>query len=500
MSQSNLTRELLLSTLVCALCISCALQVSAQDSNDLSSSKAKKEQTIKSDQYLLQKIDILQQKAEKFRQTVDIFNLQLQEQFHSQRTENTADFRQVLANWEEFNRIWHNFTQDLDNNPEFSNLLRETQVFNNINQNLLFQKEILSDLVQVLNEPSPLIITDFQGQLFTKRELNNSYYNHGNFDAQTQHKFALISTNKARELELQISQIENIFSNYLLNREQINNSNYRIVDATTNNSTNTTELVDNSAKQTRFLNFNTLIVLTLLSSCTIFIILRAYKQNQVLDQDREPETSPNDVKDYLHNVEKIENQAREILNSTNQIIENKKKDRVTNPLSSPQKQSQPKIKSSGASATQTFSTKTPQPVRQTFSPTVTSLVTEEDLIVMYRENPQLLLQKVIKVEVIKESIERTIAGTKPEIMFKETSNDHYWIVLEPELENNCYFLVPKPNLEINSLIYPSIENIFNCTGYNDRTSNKFNLKLSAMVQIQSASSWKLIGTGEITFS
>ena len=500
MSQSNLTRELLLSTLVCALCISCALKVSAQDINDLSSSKEKKEQTIKSDQYLLQKIDILQQKAEKFRQTVDIFNFQLQEQFHSQSTENTVDFRQVLANWEQFNRIWHNFTQDVDNNPEFSNLLGETQVFNDINQNLLFQKEIISNLAKVFNEPSPLIITDFQGQLFTKRELNNGYYIYGTFDAKTQHKFALISTNKARELELQVSQIENIFSNHLLNREQINNSNYRIVDTTKTNSTNTTELVDNSAKETRFLNLNTLIVLTLLSSCAIFIILRAYKQNQDLNQDREPETSQNDVTDYLHNVEQFENQAREILNSTNQIIENKKKDRVTNSLSSPQKQSQPKIKSSGSSATQTFSTKTPQPDRQTSSPIVTSLVTEEDLIVMYRENPQLLLQKVIKVEVIKESIERTIAGTKPEIMFKETSNDHYWIILEPELENNCYFLVPKPNLEINSLIYPSIKNIFNCTGYNDRTSNKFNLKLSAMVQIQSASSWKLIGTGEITFS
>ncbi len=119
---------------------------------------------------------------------------------------------------------------------------------------------------------------------------------------------------------------------------------------------------------------------------------------------------------------------------------------------------------------------------------------------MYRQNPQLLSHKIIKLEVNKKSIQRTKTRYKPDIIFKKASNDSYWIIMEPKLENNCYFLVPKPNLEINSLIYPSIENIFNCTGYNNRTSNKFNLKLSAMVQIHSTSSWKLIGAGEITFS
>ncbi len=60
MKQSNLTRGLLLSTLVSTLSINCELKVFAQVINDLSSSMAKQEQTIKSDQDLLQKIVILQ--------------------------------------------------------------------------------------------------------------------------------------------------------------------------------------------------------------------------------------------------------------------------------------------------------------------------------------------------------------------------------------------------------------------------------------------------------
>ena len=253
MRKSNLTRGLLLSTLVSTLSINCELKVFAQVINDLSSSMAKQEQTIKSDQDLLQKIEIVQQKAEEFRQIVDIFNLQLQEQFKSQRIKNTVDFKKVLANWEQFNIIWHDFSQDLEKNPELSNLLEETKLFNNINQNLLFQKKIISNLAQVLNESSTLIITEFQEQLFTKRELNSSYHPSGIFDIKTQHKFALISTNKARELELQVSQIENILSNHLLNKEQINNTHHRIFDTTVANSINSTEakeLINNSFKET----------------------------------------------------------------------------------------------------------------------------------------------------------------------------------------------------------------------------------------------------------
>ncbi len=503
MSQSNFTRGFLLSTLVWTLSINCTLKVSAQVINDLSSSMTIQEQTIKTDQDLLQTIDILQAKAEKFRQTVDSFNLQLQEQFKSKRIKNTVDFQQVLANWEQFNKIWDEFTGDLEANPEFSSLLEETKIFNDINQNLLLQKEIISNLAEVLNKSSTLVIVELQEQLFTQRELNRSYYPYGTFESKTQHKFALISTNKARELELRVSQIENILSNYLLNKAQINNTSSIIIKTSTVDSVNTKnseEIVDNSLKKSSFLNFKLLIILTLLSSCGIFIILRFYKQSrtflqkQDLAQDLDSEPSQEIVEDYLQNIEQFENQAREILDSTNEVIENEKKN-IEN-----QKQTQPKFDSPSSSRTPIFSKKTPKQVIEESSPTETSLVTEEDLIAIYRQAPQLLSEKIIKVDANKESIQRKKAGLKTEIIFQKTGNDSYWIVTEPQLANNCYFLVPNPNLEINSVTYSSLENIFNCRGYKNRTSDKFKLKLSAMVKIESASSWKLIGTGEITFS
>ena len=511
MSHSNLTRVLLLSTLVWTLSTNCILKVSAQARKDLSASIVKQEQATTSYQELLRKTDILQQKAEKFRKTVDIFNLQLQEQFKSKRITNTVDFQQVLVNWEQFNRIWHDFTRDLEQNPELANLLQEDKVFSNIDQNLLFQKEIISSLARVLNESSTLIITEFQEQLFTKRELNRNYYPYGTFETKTQHKFALTSTNKARELELQVSQIENILSNYLLYKEQGNHTSYKNIGTTTTNSTDTRELVDDSPGQTEVFYFNILIVLILLSSCATFIFFRANKrkkkQNQNQSQKRDSEAFQNKVENYLHKVDQVENQARDILNSSNQIIENEKQSiekqkqsQKKNSFTSAAKESQAKPNLPRESVRKKSLTENSKQVLQESLEKFTSLITEEDLIIAYRQNPQLLSEKAIKVQITRESIQRSKAGEETEIIFKRATNDSYWILMEPVLGNNCYFLVPNPNLEVNSLIFPSIENIFNCKGYHNRSSSRFNLKLSAMVQIHSTSSWKLIGTGELVFN
>ena len=519
MSPSHLIRRLLLPTLVWTLSTNCSLKVSAQVINDSSSSMAKQEQTIPNEQEILQKIEILQQQAEKFRKTVDIFNLQLQEQFNSQRTSNIVDVQPVLVNWEQLNKIWHNFTRDIEKNPEFSNLVQENQIFRDIEQNLIFQQEIISNLAKILNESSTLIITELQEQLFTRRELSRNDYPYGSFEAKTQHKFALVSTNKARELELQISQIENILSNQLLFKEKINNTNYKIGEKNTLNFSDTKEPINNLSKQNDFLSFNTLIALALLSSCAIFIILKNSKQNHVVAEDQdsyedEDSEAPRnnlvnyDVADYLKNVQHFEHQARELLNSSNQIIDNRKnpierdeKIQVkNNPVTSDHKTIQPNFNFSDSSKTKAFSGTNPTQVIQESSPTVTSLVTEEDLILMYRENPQLLHRKSITVAINKESIQRIKTGQKSDILFKEKNNGSYWIILEPKLENNCYFLVPNPFLDINSLTLQNIDKIFNCTRYNNRISDQFNLKYSAMVQVHTLTSWRLIGTGEITFS
>ena len=236
-------------------------------------------------------------------------------------------------------------------------------------------------------------------------------------------------------------------------------------------------------------------------------------QDQDSSQDENSEAPRNNlvnyaVADYLKNVQQFEHQAREILNSTNQIIGNRKnlierdgKFQVNNhPVASDHKQIKPKFNFSDSSKTNPFSKTTPTQVIQELLPTVTSLVTEEDLILMYRENRQLLHQKSITVAITKESIQRIKTGQKSDILFKEASNGGYWIIIEPKLENNCYFLVPNPFVDINSLTPQSIDKIFTCTRYNNRTSDQFSLKYSAMVQIHTLTSWRLIGTGEITFS
>ncbi|MGK7892509.1 MAG: hypothetical protein AB4372_02355 [Xenococcus sp. (in: cyanobacteria)] len=517
---SNLTRGLLISTIVWTLSSNYALKVSAQVIDDLSSSRKKQEQTITNDQDILYQVEILQQQAEKFRKTVDLFNLQLQEQLNSQRTSNIVDVQPVLVNWEELNLVWHNLTNNLEKHPEFSNLLQEDQVFHNIEQNLIFQKEIISNLAKILNNSSTLIITELQEQLFTRRELSRNSYPYGTFEVKTQHKFALISTNKARELEVQVSQIENILSSNLLHREQTNNTNYKTESTITSNQNSTKELNNSLSEQNEFLKFNTLIALILLSSCAIFIILRNSNHNQDILQNKDLEQEGNseifrnnlvnyDVTDYLKNVQKIEHQARKLLNSTNQIIEHQKnsieqdeKFQVKNySVASSSNKIKPNYNNfSDSSATQRLSITTPTQVIQEFSPTFTSLATEEDLILMYRKNRQLLYQKSITVEITKKSKQRIQTKPKYDIFFEETSNGGYWIVFEPKLENNCYFLVPNPFLDITSLTSQNIDNIFTCTRYNNRTSDQFSLKYSAMVQVHNSSSWRLIGNGEITFS
>ena len=447
MSHSNLTRGLLLSTIVWTLSSNYALKVSAQVIDDLSLNKTKQEQTITNDQDLLNQIEILQQEAERFRKTVDFVNLQLQEQWNSQRTSNVVEVQPILVKWEELNLIWHNLTNDIEKHPEFSNLLQEDKIFRRIEQNLIFQQEIISNLAKILNNSSTLTITELQEQLFTRRELNRNNYPYGTFEVKTQHKFALISTNKARELELQVSQIENILSSHLLHKKQTNNTNQRIAETITSNHKSTKALTENSPQQNEFSKFNTLIALALLSSCAIFIILSNSKQNRDalqdkdFEQEKNPENSLNnlvnyDVMDYLKNVQKIEHQARKILSSANEIIENRENSRekdakfqINNyPTTSSNKKNQLDLNLSDSLAKARFSTTTPTQVIQEFVPTVTSLATEEDLILMYRENRQLLYQKSITVEITQESQQRIKTKPQSDILFTETSNGSYWIV------------------------------------------------------------------------
>ncbi|MEM9275505.1 MAG: hypothetical protein AAGA80_21440, partial [Cyanobacteria bacterium P01_F01_bin.143] len=301
-----------------------------------------------------------------------------------------------------------------------------------------------------------------------------------------------------------------ILFNYLLYRKPINNTSYRLIEATTTNSTDIGQFGDNSVPKTKFFTFKVLIVLTLLSSCGIFIFLKSYKQknssveNQDLDQDRNNEAPLNNMADYLENVQKVENQARQLLDSTELIIENQHDNIRKNQEHQINEHfmdiaAQRSLNSPSFERAEAFSSTTQQAVQESL-PITKNLATEEDVIVLYRKNRQSLLKKAIRVSVTQESKQRIKAGGKSEIIFEKSSNGSYWIITEPKLENNSYFLVPNPMLKLNALLEQNVDHIFTCTRYNNRSSDNFNLKFSAIVQVHVANSWKLIGTGEITFS
>ncbi|ELS03903.1 hypothetical protein Xen7305DRAFT_00036270 [Xenococcus sp. PCC 7305] len=511
MSQSNLIKGLLFSSLIWTLSSNFSAQASVPVISNPSSITAKQVQILKNGQDVLQGIEILQQKAENFRQTVDSLNFQLQAQFNSSGTSNVVDTQLVLTNWQKLNRIWLDFTTDIEKNSEFSHLLQKEQVFTDIEQNLRFQKTIISNLAKVLNQPSASVVIELQGQIFT----NQDSYNNSVFDTITQHKFSLISTNKARELELQVSQLENIVSDNLLDKVQTINSVSQNVEASklkTRQKTDISELTNNSSGEIDLLNFNVLTALALLSSCAIFVALKSYKNKrsfwpkQDLDKIQNPKISDQQVVDYLHSLEAKEQQSYQLIDSANKLILDGKKTleqqdiHLVSPSSNDAYRKQIRLtnaKSSTISMPSKVATKQVTPPES--SAIATTLTTEEELIIVYREHPQLLLPKVIEVEVYQGIGQETTNG-ESEILFREAKHGNYWIILEPKLENNSYFLVPNPMLDLEFPLFQSSDKIFTCPKHHGKLSGEFDLKFSAMVQVYSSRAWKLIGTGEITFS
>lgn len=131
-----------------------------------------------------------------------------------------------------------------------------------------------------------------------------------------------------------------------------------------------------------------------------------------------------------------------------------------------------------------------------------NLEDSESLIDTYNSNPETLSNNVIKVAATKESIEQRRTGKQTQIIFTKISNESCWIIQEFSLQNGYLYLVPKANLIINDPIYQTIEDIFVCQGYHDRTSNQFSLVNPAIVKSDSENEneWQLIQPGELIFS
>lgn len=310
------------------------------------------------------------------------------------------------------------------------------------------------------------------------------------------------------ELEA-VAQVEIDRSSNITKQEEKDSFTTSIVDTPAAEQSQINEIADANAENNGFLNLNTLIVLTLLSSCALFIIYTAYNKNSYFKQiktqtknieHQTPKQTQNDRQYYSNSKQTTQNLTQKIKFSSNDFVTNKIKTKQGDV--NPDYQKPIKLSSTLNKYSSTSKFSTPITTQDSAKPitSVNYISSPEELVSIYHQNPRALSQKVIKVAATRESIEQRRAGIKTPLLFTETSNDSYWIAHESQIEDNHYFLVPKPNLVINSLIYQTIEDIFNCQGYQSRTSNKFQLKLPAIVRSQGSGCWKLVEPGELIFS
>lgn len=124
--------------------------------------------------------------------------------------------------------------------------------------------------------------------------------------------------------------------------------------------------------------------------------------------------------------------------------------------------------------------------------------TVDDLASLYNQNYRALYNYVVTVTATKESVERKRAGYDSPIYFTDAENGNYWVTSIPQLERPYYCLVPKGNLIIDEHKYKAVQEVFVCSGYKERSSNKFVLNKPAIVACDSSGYW-LHKQGELSF-
>lgn len=469
MSHSNLIRGLLLSTLVWTLPVNYDQEVLAQVENKQTLTITENKTYQKRYRELLRQATNLQEQSINHRELIYKANLNSQEK-------NQNSYKPVLTSSKNFAQSLNKFVQEIEKNSELYSFPEISPILKNIAQDLILLKDLRSNL-ETTDE--------------------------NNLD-----KVTLESIQKVRDLELHTYQIENIIYRQLLDIQQANKLIASVLETSTEQQIIQT-LDTKVANNTTFFNFKALIVLTLLSSCAIVIVLVAHKQNKYFrkikiqsaqDDQWIPPQPENNHDNYRNSINQDEQEISGIASYGNGNINHHPKNKQFHPNQHQNKKIKPSFNAHNTLTSNLLSKKEiAKPLPQSISP-VQYITTEEALVTAYRKNPKLLAKKVIKVAATRESIEQIRAGIKTTIVFTETTNDSYWIALEPELEGNHYFLLPKPNLIINSRIYQTIEDIFSCPGYETRSSNRFKLNLPAVVQFNGSGCWKLVEPGELSFS
>ena len=495
-SHSNLIRGLLISALIWTIPSNFEQKTVAQAETTLLSSNKKQENIRQDYRELLAKVNALQAEAKNYRVEVEQFNEELQKKFNSSGQLKKVNLQPLLQSIEEFN-------QELEKKPNLASINKEIKIAE----------------------------AESRKTLKSIEEINRTF-NNKNFDEIALYKFAFFSTTQATNLQLQFTNIENLIYIDLFEIPDKNGFIHNNIEAV-------------SGKNGLF-SLKGLLVLLALSGCAFFVIRQAYNKNNLVKQIKSKEKNNRISKNNYQNTKQsnqlysnydngflAESNNRKTRsgrtphyqNQTNNQrgmadysppsrdwTNNQSRRRSTSSSYSHSKSTKPAYEQKAKSyfnldedsTTNLFHNKKEYQTRSksvsrvpNFSNQATTL--DEKLKKMYHDDPKHLLKKVIKVAATRESIEQRRSGFETPITFTETSNDSYWIILEPKSDHG-YYLVPKPNLVINSRIHQTIEDIFSCQGYDDRTSNKFKLELFATVQSEGGGSWKLVKPGELLFS
>ncbi|MEL4894575.1 hypothetical protein [Crocosphaera sp. Alani8] len=142
-----------------------------------------------------------------------------------------------------------------------------------------------------------------------------------------------------------------------------------------------------------------------------------------------------------------------------------------------------------------------QAEEKVIKPDLDYIKSEADLLPVYNNNYKALLRQIVIMTATEESIEKKREGYDYPIIFSESNNGNYWLTLMPQFESPHYCLVPKRNLIINEHNYEAVRYIFNCIGYENRTSNKFIVRQTAIVYWEDKEkNCYLCEPGELIFS
>ena len=118
------------------------------------------------------------------------------------------------------------------------------------------------------------------------------------------------------------------------------------------------------------------------------------------------------------------------------------------------------------------------------------------LILTYQQNPRLLLKNAIEVSETDHSIDQRRLGDSQGAILEKVKKGNYCILHEDGVD----YMVPKNNIRINPHSLNTVENLFECQGYQPGYSGFQLIKPARVSVISRGEVWQLVERGILQFS